>query len=83
VIVTTYATWNSFYQVDHDAKKIRRLMGTNAPTIRQGEDGVWQDYEHLSTGINGELVIKWGTNDDGSARCTITSPVVDVETVGI
>lgn len=52
--------------------RIRRLTGTNAPTDRQGPDGEWKDFFHLSPVlVGGGVLICW--NDKG--QCTFTSNV--------
>ena len=37
----------SFYEIDTDSKKIRRLNGKSDPTPRVGKDGEWREYSAL------------------------------------
>lgn len=73
---TTY----SVYEVDMENKQVRRMLGLNTHTDRQGPDGQWQTFETCWM-MDGGMVFKWGTNADGSDRCTWTSHVVQVEEV--
>lgn len=42
---TLFCTQNSTYEIDTNAKRIRRLYGLNAPRSYQSSDGDWQTYE--------------------------------------
>lgn len=70
--VTVYKTLNSTYEVDAEAKQIRRTAGVNPPTQHQGSDGVWSSYESLTQNPHGGLSIVWD-----SERVTWTSPIVE------
>lgn len=77
----TFKTRNSTYEMNPDAKKIRRVAGVNPPTNRQGADGVWQSYHALAVEPGAPAVITWRIDDseDGPiARMTVTGPVVSV-----
>lgn len=55
----------SMYEVDTDAKKIRRLIGKDNPTPRMGKDGEWRSYREvhpwpLQKGQS--VVIAWGSD---------------------
>lgn len=53
----------SQYEINTEAKQIRRLSGTANPTARQGKDGEWKTYDSLSPIQVGEqVVIFWGGN---------------------
>jgi hypothetical protein len=41
-----FNTANSTYEVDTDNKRIRRLVGKNAATVRQG-NGEWRSYDSI------------------------------------
>lgn len=66
----------SVYQVDEANSRVRRLLGTNAPTPRQGPDGEWKQYVSLSM---------WNTEDGkclwidwtGHGNGTVTSRIVE------
>lgn len=75
VLMRVISTANSVYQVDEDNRLIRRVLGVNQPTPRQGDDGQWKEYKSIGLGGDGLLII-WEYNPDGSARCTWTSTVV-------
>jgi hypothetical protein len=67
----------SSYEVDQENNRIRRLAGTKDPTVRQGNDGEWKDYKHLSFSEDGVLIV-WNIDDHGISKTTMTSPVVKV-----
>ena len=70
------STVNSVYHINESEHLIRRIGGVNLPTPRQGEDGEWATYETIVQHPQGGLLIVWGENPDGTARCTWTSDVV-------
>jgi hypothetical protein len=50
----------SVYEVDTEAKKIRRLNGKKDPTPRQGKDGEWREYiNDLSVEMGKNVWIQW------------------------
>ncbi len=50
----------SIYEIDTELQRIRRLSGNKSPTARQGQDGEWKTYEHLSAIEVGKgLTIIW------------------------
>lgn len=69
----------SIYEIDEDAKKIRRLSGVKDSTPRQGADGDWKQYQEIMMTPLKNMVIIWETtiNPDGELinRATATSPV--------
>ncbi len=68
--VTTVYTRNSIYEVDQQARRIRRHSGLNAPTpnqVRWNEDGDWTEYDQIYI-HGGELWIVWGLQLDDSGR---------------
>ena len=69
-------TVDSLYEIDDEDCLIRRVRGINEPTDRQGADGVWKSYAALTKMEDGLLII-WGNNDNGTARCTWTSPIIE------
>jgi hypothetical protein len=75
--VRTYSS--SIYEIDEEAKKIRRLHGIKDPTPRQGNDGDWKDYKEIIIALNKQLIIVWGngTNANGEAimKTTATSSI--------
>jgi hypothetical protein len=73
-------TRNSVYDVDVEGKRVRRVMGANAPTERQGEDGVWKPFMSVSM-LDGGMIFQWGWNENGTANCTWTSDILNVEEV--
>lgn len=91
-MITFSTITGSLYEVDPDAKRIRRITGVDAPTARQGPDGEWRDYERLipdPVEPGREVTIVWeliregpcpecGDCDGGAylARSTVTSMVV-------
>lgn len=68
-------TQNSVYEINESDKLIRRVHSNHEPTPRQGADGVWQSYRSLEWLRDG-LIIDWGDNPNGSAKCTWTSKVL-------
>ena len=76
----TVTTANSTYEINDADHLIRRVLGANDPTPRQGMDGQWRSYVELMPHFGGLLIV-WGTNDDGTSACTWTSVIVsDVTT---
>jgi hypothetical protein len=70
----------SIYEVDFDNRRVRRVSGVDRPTPRQGADGEWKSYLSVSMFDEG-LLFQWGWNDDGTAKCTHTSKIVQVKEV--
>jgi hypothetical protein len=81
-MIESFATYNSVYEIDWGNSRIRRNSGTNDPTPRQGNDGVWKSFASISQVILGEnVLIVWryvGTGDDEVAESTITSAVLSL-----
>ena len=71
----TVNTEKSVYEIDETKKLIRRREGLSLPTPRQGNDGEWKEYICISVSP-AYMIIQWGWNNNGTARCTITSRVV-------
>lgn len=71
----TVNTVNSTYEIDEAGSMIRRVFGINQSTPRQGTDGEWKAYDSIAP-YGGGLLIVWGTNPDGTYKCTWTSNVV-------
>ncbi len=75
----------SVYELDTEAKRIRRLSGTADPTPRQGKDSEWKGYAFLTMGAPADpvltgmpVLICWELSGT-TARCTLTSAVTTVE----
>lgn len=72
----------SVYEVDRQAKLVRRLSGRGNPTQRVGTDGEWKPYANLAfePQVGSRLWIVWSYGDgaDGSDRCTVTSTVTEI-----
>jgi hypothetical protein len=72
----------SFYEVDQDNKSVRRLIGVNDPTPRQGPDGEWREYTAITDIVPGlGVLIVWRVDEeDGEpiARSTVTSAVKEI-----
>lgn len=73
--MTTYRTRNSVYEVDEEAKRVRRLEGGGPGGARFGEDGVWRDYDTIIHTEMGSLLIYWpgGDGDVFRQEMTLTS----------
>jgi hypothetical protein len=74
----TVWTKNSTYEIDEVNKLVRRVHGLNDPTPRQGADGEWKEYVGIIIAPRG-MLIQWGTNPDGSLKCTWTSKVIKID----
>lgn len=62
----------SSYEVDTNEKRIRRVMGTHAPTPRQGNDKEWKSYHWISDiELRKPVLIAW----DAEGKATETSLV--------
>ncbi len=69
----------SRYELDAVCRQIRRLSGRHEPTPRQGKDGTWRRFEHVTTPVvPGETVDTVWRIVDGIAEMTFTSRVVAV-----
>ena len=66
----TVTTRFSVYEINEDEHLIRRVLGANAPTPNQGDDGEWQRYTGLPRYAGG-LLIHWA-----NGRITLTSVIV-------
>ena len=72
----------STYEVDRTPSgpdksgRIRRLIGTREPTPRQGTDGEWKDFYHLTPVVIGKegVLVFW----DEKGKATLTSPVTEI-----
>lgn len=67
----------SVYEVDENISSIRRIIGNEEPTPRQGLDGVWKKYSFIQWPefLNVDrLLIMWE-----AGKYTQTSPVLSVE----
>lgn len=68
----------SLYEVDEENKRVRRLIGVQDPTPRQGSDGEWREYLDRTEIVVGQIALfVWEiVNEDLlSAKSTHTSPV--------
>lgn len=73
--MSVMTVWTAFskYEIDQAGKRVRRMVGVNAPTDRQGDDGQWRQYHHVEF-LAGGLLIHW----DDAGHCTHTSDIVSV-----
>jgi hypothetical protein len=72
-----FTTENSEYEIDLDRRRCRRTRGEYHPTSRQGADGKWKDYHHITPSVpqvGSAIFIDW----DGEGRGTMTSMVTRV-----
>lgn len=68
----------SIYEIDQQSKKIRRLYGKLPSTERQGLDGEWKTYSHLTDVVVGKpVVIVWEVIES-VAKSTVTSVIKDI-----
>ena len=71
-------TANSLYELDLDASRIRRVLGQEPPTSRQGDDGQWRRFEGISqVRVGDRMLIVWSREGE-KARSTLTSTVVEI-----
>lgn len=64
-------TLNSVYEIDREAKRVRRVSGDNPPTRHFDPDGEWKSYMTTSEFAGGI----WFIWPDGHG--TLTSRIVD------
>jgi hypothetical protein len=77
MIFTTESGSN--YELDLERQRIRRLSGSRPSTNRQGSDGEWKEFFSISVPTIGqELIIVWSLDDNGTAKSTLTSPLVSL-----
>lgn len=74
-------TMNSVYEVDRDAKRIRRLTSNHQPTDRQSPDGEWDEFEDLKGFQEGQTMMIVWEYTGSQAKATRTSPVQSIEPV--
>lgn len=74
----------SLYEVDHEAKRVRRLIGLTEPTKRTGADGAWKNIVAITDIVVGaNVLIVWPETEEAvqmpcSQPGTITSRVAEV-----
>ena len=74
-----FTTYNSIYEIDQAGRRLRRLVGSNTPTPRQGDDGEWQSFHAISAVTVGDpVIIVWRMQGD-AAQATYTSPVTAID----
>lgn len=69
----------SQYEVDDEAKRVRRLIRSAASESARPGSGEWVPYQAIEFPPNGSLWIQWGWRD-GLFRTTMTSRIVRKET---
>jgi hypothetical protein len=70
--MTRLYTRNSIYEVDEDARRIRRICGANPPAGGMPADGVWRFYSWnspLRAGVC--VVIQWKDEVSGLRTSTV------------
>lgn len=72
--MTRVRTDNSTYEIDQEARLVRRVSGLREPSPRQGQDGVWQAYTFAHIELGQPMVIDY----TGEGRCTVTSNVLEI-----
>lgn len=73
-----FRTQNSVYEVDLVKKRIRRMDGDFTATPRQGKDGEWKNFVHITPIVEGHGVYIVWSYDENIARGTYTSEVVAI-----
>lgn len=73
-MTTLYHTANSVYEVDEEARRVRRVYGDNPPTDRFAPEGEWKTFQSVSEAAGG-LVFTWPSDGPGASH-TWTSRVV-------
>lgn len=76
-----FETRNSIYELDQAHSRIRRLAGKTEPSPRQGPDGEWRTYHHISDIAVGLIVIivwRVRSSDGIVIEGTCTSPVAAI-----
>lgn len=73
-----FSTLNSVYEVDLEEKRVRRIEGREAPTARQGPDGVWKTFDCVTEiKVGGPVLFSWGELNN-VLKTTLTSDVEKV-----
>lgn len=76
--VVILRTEHSMYEVDQVRERVRRIGSTHEPTERMAvQDGVWMNYLDIKT-TGGSVLFVWSYDDQGIAKCTLTSQLLDV-----
>lgn len=90
--ITFTTETGSRYEVDTDAKLIRRVYGDAPPTPRQGDGGLWKPYIRIKAGYTGQeafaigvgAMIVWSVTKGGTVEeCTLTSPLAELYADGV
>ena len=75
----TYRTLNSVYEVDEEAKRVRRTEGINRS--HDGHpDGEWRQYDQVIHTQDGRLLVYLTSDSVFRQPCFITSKATLVET---
>jgi hypothetical protein len=70
-------TESSVYEVDPEAKLIRRTMGMRPPTDRVGVG--WKPFHAIHVEVGSPAKILWQVAPEGVMKMTITSNVVAID----
>lgn len=70
-------TESSVYEVDPQAKLIRRTMGMRPPTDRVGVG--WKPFRAIHVEVGSPVEILWQVAPGGVLKMTVTSNVVAIE----
>lgn len=73
-------TESSVYEVDGQAKRIRRTLGLHAPTDRVGAG--WKPFSSVHARVGAPAEILWRVTQEGVFQMTMTSNVVAIESLG-
>lgn len=69
-----YTISGSVYELDSENKQIRRMVGKENPTPRQGTDGEWKKFSNCTEVRVGEsCLIQWENE-----KATVTSVVATI-----
>lgn len=62
----------SYYELDTENRRVRRLLGNEPGTARQAPDGEWQTYHAINNiRLGCSVLFIW----DEFGKATVTSPV--------
>lgn len=79
-MISRYTTRNSVYEVDVETRQFRRVSGSNPPTRKFAEDGLWHDGDVVRdfTYWDGGTVLTFSFDSGGY---TTSSTIVSEEVV--
>lgn len=69
----------SWYELDIESNRVRRLIGVKDPTPRQGSEGEWKQlHQPAHVVIGSGAMFVWNCTPEGIYQTTVTSTVIEI-----